>query len=1125
MKLRTTLFFVIVVFLWLIVNLTTSFAQTVVSVQPAEVPSPAVGGQLTVNIDITGGIGVAGYQATVNFDPTALRYVSIRNADYLPAGAFMAPVDTTDSSVRIHTTAIGGSTNGDGTLATVTFQVVEVKTSALRLTDVILSDITGQPLAVTTADGIVTGQATPPSTDVYMYWASWNLGSIQRAKLDGTNLQNVVTGLTWPRDVALNIAGNKMYWVDPGAYKVQRANLDGSNVENLVNTQGQPFGVAIDVMNGKLYWSTWNPGKIRRANLDGTNVEDFVTGLSEPEDIDLDLSGGKIYWTDTVTNKIQRANLDGSNTEDLVTVGLSHPLEMVLDVAGGKMYWTNTSFHPGPWPGLDKIQRANLDGTNVEDLVTTGLVLATGIDLDLSDGKMYWTDTVLNKIQRANLDGSSIEDVIVSSANALINPSGLALGIPQVPAGLRFDPNMIADQRFTVDILVGMTLPIAVGGTAPYTYSISALPAGLYFDHATRQIRGTPTTVVSAHPVTYTVRDAAGQTASLTFTITVQTTYGTNVYMYWSDDGTNTKKIQRANLNGTNIQDLVTTGLEGPESIALDLAAGKIYWTDTGTGKIQRANLDGTHVEDIPIIGVAAPEGIALDLAAGKIYWSDNGANRIRRANLDGSSAEDLVVTGVDYPEGLALDLAAGKIYWTEYEMAKIRRANLDGTNAEDVIATGLRNPDGIAVDTTSGKIYWTDHGTATISRADSNGTNVEALVTTGLDNPDGIALDVVAGKMYWTDWETNKIQRANLDGSHVEDLITTGLENPKRIALGIPQVAAGLRFDPDTIADQTFTVGTAVSLTLPTAIGGTPPYIYTLAPTLPAGLYFDPIANGPGSIGGIPTAVISATPFTYTATDTNGASAALTFTITVEAGGLNLDVNGDGKVDVLDLVWVAVSYGMRGTNLPADVNGDGVVNIPDLVAVAGGIDASEVLPVKIAEAVLFAAEAAAVELEGVAGAPVMGFSTSEQGFAADVVYSNVADALADARSLASRDVRLGKWMPLLEELLQVLAEIGAIPDTTALLPNYPNPFNPETWIPYHLAQDAEVVLTIYDVRGSVVRELSLGHQLAGVYESRGRAVYWDGKNYIGEKVASGLYFYTLTAGEFTATRKLLIAK
>ena len=155
----------------------------------------------------------------------------------------------------------------------------------------------------------------------------------------------------------------------------------------------------------------------------------------------------------------------------------------------------------------------------------------------------------------------------------------------------------------------------------------------------------------------------------------------------------------------------------------------------------------------------------------------------------------------------------------------------------------------------------------------------------------------------------------------------------------------------------------------------------------------------------------------------------------------------------------------------------------------------------------------------------MIGFSTSEQRFAASVVYRNVADALADARPLVSDNVRLGKWMPLLEELLQALAELGAIPEATALLPNYPNPFNPETWIPYHLATDAEVILTIHDVRGVLVRELALGHQSAGVYESRGRAAYWDGRNNSGEKVASGLYFYTLTAGDFTATRKLLTAK
>ena len=99
------------------------------------------------------------------------------------------------------------------------------------------------------------------------------------------------------------------------------------------------------------------------------------------------------------------------------------------------------------------------------------------------------------------------------------------------------------------------------------------------------------------------------------------------------------------------------------------------------------------------------------------------------------------------------------------------------------------------------------------------------------------------------------------------------------------------------------------------------------------------------------------------------------------------------------------------------------------------------------------------------------------------------------------------------------------LPKTTELLSNFPNPFNPETWIPYQLAKPAEVTLTIYDIRGRVVRTLRLGHQPAGMYRSRSKAAYWDGRNYLGEKVATGIYFYTLKAGDYTATRKLLIRK
>ena len=97
--------------------------------------------------------------------------------------------------------------------------------------------------------------------------------------------------------------------------------------------------------------------------------------------------------------------------------------------------------------------------------------------------------------------------------------------------------------------------------------------------------------------------------------------------------------------------------------------------------------------------------------------------------------------------------------------------------------------------------------------------------------------------------------------------------------------------------------------------------------------------------------------------------------------------------------------------------------------------------------------------------------------------------------------------------------------EQSSLFGNYPNPFNPETWIPYQLAKPADVTLTIYGANGQLVRTLKLGHQQPGLYHRKGRAAYWDGRNDFGERVASGLYFYTLTAGDFTATGKMLILK
>ena len=168
--------------------------------------------------------------------------------------------------------------------------------------------------------------------------------------------------------------------------------------------------------------------------------------------------------------------------------------------------------------------------------------------------------------------------------------------------------------------------------------------------------------------------------------------------MYWTDGIT--EKIQRSNLDGSGVEDLVTTGLDAPGGIALDVSDGRMYWTDSDTAKIQRSNLDGSGVEDLVTRddGLAVPLGIALDVSGGKMYWTDVLGAKIQRSNLDGSGVEDLVTTGLGVPLGIALDVSGGKMYWTDGITEKIQRSNLDGSGVEDLVTTGLGAPFGIAL-------------------------------------------------------------------------------------------------------------------------------------------------------------------------------------------------------------------------------------------------------------------------------------------------------------------------------------------------------------------------------------------------------------------------------------------
>ncbi|MDE0313844.1 MAG: cohesin domain-containing protein [Candidatus Poribacteria bacterium] len=228
-------------------------------------------------------------------------------------------------------------------------------------------------------------------------------------------------------------------------------------------------------------------------------------------------------------------------------------------------------------------------------------------------------------------------------------------------------------------------------------------------------------------------------------------------------------------------------------------------------------------------------------------------------------------------------------------------------------------------------------------------------------------------------------------------------------------------------------------------------------------------------------------------------------------------DVNEDGVVNILDLVFIAANFGKTGKNA-ADVNRDGVVNIVDLTLVAAAIgDADYAAPV-----LQFQNQAAAftrgIRFRDQEIAPTRGIRFRDQELTP--TRTDVTAWLKEARQLNLSDPDFQRGILVLESLLKAFT-----PKETALLPNYPNPFNPETWIPYQLATPADVSITIYTADGKLIRQLNLGHLPVGIYQHRSRAAHWDGKNAQGEPVASGVYFYTFSAEQFTATRKMLIRK
>ena len=500
------------------------------------------------------------------------------------------------------------------------------------------------------------------------------------------------------------------------------------------------------------------------------------------------------------------------------------------------------------------------------------------------------------------------------------------------------------------------------------------------------------------------------------------------------------------------------------------------------TGDTTPSTDDTSRITVSPVLNTAvdaASRPPALWISGGKIYA------------LVGSEVKEFIT---DVKNARNIAVGRGKVYWTAQTSdtrGTLHSANLDGTGAKELRSL-WGAPRGIAVDTANSKLYWVDAANR-LQSSNLKGENIKNVLR-NLSDPQDIVL--AGSNVYWIG-----------NGSGTDTLSFINLTDPKKVIHPVAATSGtygGLAITGNKVywTEQTSdTHGTLHSANL----DGTGEKELRTDPIwgAPVGIAVDTARSKlywTDAVGRLQRANLDGSGIHNVAKGlgrpgdmvlSNSIQAPTGTTTTTGSGKGKYDVNGDGKVDVKDsdMLLLAVTAGI--TDAKYDVNGDGKVDINDIVDVTANRD------------------------KGAASAPAL-LGTKFTAVERDRLQEQIDLLIATG----DRSPAALKTLIYLQQLL-----VMARPEKTQLLANYPNPFNPETWIPYELATDTDVRITIYNAQGVVIRTLHLGQQSAGYYTDRERAAYWDGRNALGEQVASGVYFYQLETDEISSLRKMVILK
>ena len=921
-----------------------SYGAATVSVDPASVESPAVGEQLIININIAGGAGVAGFQANVNYDSTALSYVSAAKGAYLPgdpaAGTFFPILRPGDSHVVVGGTSIGvGTADGDGTLVTITFEVLEVKASAITLTDVLVSDAAAKSLDVTTADGAVTVPAPDPVYGVMLEGVGDLTGETSNASegvsymLKVTNTGDTDDTIVLDSSAAVGIEGSVL-----GSFSQSDDQVPMGQLEIMLAA-----GASADVTFTVAGDSFTRPGV----------YEIKVTATSQGDNT-------KTAEVSTTTTVPEPATPDPVYGVMLAGVG---ELTMETEDASGGVSYTLTVTNTGDTDDtIDLMVSGDVDATLSESSIALAAGASAEVTLSISGDVLATAGTYAVKVT-ATSQGDSAMMAEVSTSTTVSEPV-----VPDPP-----DPEpepVVPDPQVFKITLTNLTQGApGMGGQIFSPPIFAAHPAGAKIYVVGEEANDALVALAENG-------DSSGLAA-------IAATVGANVVALTPPEGFVFPST--ADTPGT-----VTVMLEADAmNSSLSFATMLVSTNDAFIG-----------VADLPLFDAAGmPITTTLDLRS---YDAGSEQNTERGTDIPG-------------PVGLSAD------------------EDPEGSNNRVPTEGGVITPHpGIQLvgDVTSA-FAWTEP-TAMLT--------IEPYVPEPPPPPEPVI----------PTYDVTLVSGLNM--------------------ISVPLMPT----EPMTAQDLANLVGSTVVIRLNGETQNFEGYVAVEDDT-----GFD-IEGGKGYIVNTPAGG----------------------TVTFSGHAWSNEPAAAPKLATTQSAWAFIvtsdlqdresgaTYTMVAKNLRTGIVSTKAVTSEDGYISAVWADISQKSVVEAGDKI----EVSVLDEEGtIVSGP---FQRTVQTSDIHNAYMNVQMRVGDIR-----------------------------PQDTILGQNFPNPFNPETWIPYQLSQDSKVTINIYNVSGHTVRTLDLGHKSTGSYMTSSTAAYWDGKNEAGEHVSSGIYFYALQTANFSATRRMVILK